>query len=292
MREVRPAEAVGFVVSDLAVLQSLQSRYARRPLSTDQLRTAKLVALVAFVRATESDIAGHGAPWTVEFPLDSEPLARLIGSQPAQAAAAVGHLREAGVLHQVESAGSVWYRIAENVFERAASAAELDWPTILARLEGEPAALLVARAFADLLPAPLADWASIRVSALAEHTGYGSITVRKGKEVLVQAGLMEEDASPGQTSRYRFTAFARGLSEPSAPPAAAAPLPRSEPRPHSVPVFGELPGQTPPTASGTVPTRIAGLKLELPTGTTMRLEITADGRQLFRIGDHLVIGPL
>lgn len=115
VREVRPAEAVGFVVSDLAVLQSLQSRYARRLLSADQLRTAKLVALVAFIRATESDLAGQNAPWTVEFPLDPEPLARLIGSQPTQTATAVGHLREAGVLHQVESAGSVWYRISENV---------------------------------------------------------------------------------------------------------------------------------------------------------------------------------
>lgn len=293
VREVRPAEAVGFVVSDLAVLQSLQSRYARRPLSADQLRTAKLAALVAFIRAVESDIAGQNAPWTVEFPLDPEPLARLVGSQPAQAAAAVGHLREAGVLHQVESAGSVWYRISESVFERAASAAELDWSAILARLEGEPAALLVARAFADLLSGSLTDWASIRVSALAEHTGYGSITVRKGKDVLVQSGLIEEDASPGQTSRYRFTAFARGLSEAPAPRTTAASPPGGEARPDGpVRATPGLPERTAPIAPGAVPAEIAGLKLELPAGTMVRLEIAADGRQLFRIGDHLVIGPL
>lgn len=293
-REVRPAEALGFVVSDLAVLQALQTRYARRPLSAEQLRTAKLVALVAFVRAGESETSGGGTPWTAEFPLDIDPLARLIGIQPAQAEAVVGYLREAGVLHQVQSAGSVWYRLAEAVFERAAAAEALDWSAILATLEGESAALLVVRALADLLPPPFTEWVSVRVSTLSEHTGYGSITVRKGKDVLVQTGLLEEEAHAGQTSRYRFTPFAQGRSTrppaPSVPSQAAPPSPPAADRaPRSI---SESPAPAARIELATVSVQIAGLHLELPQGTTIRLEVGSDGRERVHVGDHLVLGPL
>lgn len=287
---IRPVESVGLIVSDLAVLQALQSRYARRPLPAEQIRAAKLVTLVAFVRAGESEVAEHTAPWSAEFPLDPEPLARVIGLQPAHVVGAIGHLREAGILQQVQSAGSVWYRLTEGVFERSASAEELDWPAILARLEGESAALLVVRALADLLPPPLANWAPVRLSALAEHTGYGTITVRKGKDVLVGAGILDEDAQPGQSSRYRFTEFARGIGAPPAPagpdlgpPPVAAVAP---------PTAVDPPPATNGSPTGTVAVQVAGLTLELPPGTVLRVEAVADGRQLVRVGDHLVIGPL
>jgi DNA-binding transcriptional ArsR family regulator len=252
------------------------------------------VALVAFVRARESELEPDRAPWQVEFPLDAEQLAKSLGIQPSQASAAVGHLRDAGVLLQVQTAGSFRYRLAENVFERAVAAEELDWSAIFSRLQGEAAALLVLRAFADLLPPPLTSWASVRVFALSEHTGYGSITVRKGKDTLIMAGILEEDAHPGNTSQYRFTEFARGLGpdpislnvdvEPSrmerdAAIAAVAPL------------LGEPSTLTPPV-SGMVPVQVAGLQLDLPPGTRVRLECMPDGRQFLRVGNHLVIGPL
>ena len=284
---------MGFLVSDLAVLKAVQARYVRRALAAEPLRAVRLVALAAFVRARESELGGHLTPWTVEFPLDPEPLARSLGLQPSQVDVALGHLREAGVLIQVRSGTSVWYRLDETVFERGAAAEEIDWSAVFTRLQAEPAALLVARAFADLLPQPFDNWASVRLSALAEHTGYGNITARKGKDVLVRADILEEDAQIGHTSRYRFSAFARGLapSPERSDPAAAVTVFEPE---SAVPAAGLSPDLSPRATfpmSGTVPVQVAGLRLDLPPGTSLRLEATPDGRQVVRIGNHLVIGP-
>ncbi len=291
--EIREADTVGHLLSDLAVLQAVQSRYVRRALAAEPLRAVRLVALAAFVRARESELVGHQAPWAVEFPLDPGPLARSLGLQPSQLDAALGHLREAGILVQVRSGASIWYRLDEAGFERGAAADGIDWPAVFARLQGEPAALLVARAFVDLLPQPFDNWASVRLSALAEHTGYGNITARKGKDALVQADILEEEPQIGHTSRYRFSAFARGLA-PSSPrfdPAAAAVVAEREVVAPAAEASPDLPSRTTLPTSGTVPVQVAGLRLDLPPGTSMRLEATPDGGQVVRIGNHLVIGP-
>jgi DNA-binding transcriptional ArsR family regulator len=291
--EIREADTVGYLLSDLAVLQAVQSRYVRRALATEPLRAVRLVALAAFVRACESELGGHRAPWTVEFPLDPEPLARSLGLQSSQVDAALGHLREAGVLVQVRSGASIWYRLDEAVFERGTAADEIDWPAVFTRLQGEPAALLVARAFVDLLPQPFDNWASVRLSALAEHTGYGNITTRKGKDALVQASILEEEAQIGHTSRYRFSAFARGLtpSPPRSDPAAAVVVAEREAGAQAAEVSPDLSSKATIPTSGTVPVQVAGLRLDLPPGISIRLEVTADGRQVVRIGSHLVVGP-
>lgn len=291
--DIRGADTVGFLVSDLAVLRAVQARYVRRTLAAEPLRAVRLVALAAFVRTRESELGGHRAPWTVEFPLESEPLARALGLQTSQVDAALGHLREAGVLVQVQSGASIWYRLDEAVFERGAAAEEIDWSAVVARLQGEPAALLVVRAFTDLLPHPFDDWASVRLSALAEHTGYGNITVRKGKDALVRAGILEEEAQIGHTSRYRFSAFARGLvtSPPQSDPAAATTTAELEAVGPAAVASPDLSRPAALPTSGAVPVEVAGLRLDLPPGTSIRLEVTADGRQLVRIGSHFVIGP-
>lgn len=291
---IQATDAVGFIASDLAVLRAVQAWYARRPLAAERIRAARLVALVAFVRAGESELERDRVPWEIEFPLDPESLAKPLCMQPAQASAAVNHLRDAGVLLQVQTAGSFRYRLTENVFERAAAGEELDWSAMFSRLEGEAAALLVLRAFADLLPPPLTGWASVRISALAEHTGYGSITVRKGKDTLVGAGILEEDAYPGNTSRFRFTEFARGLAPASTPANVAVGPSQAEyvAAGAAVSSFPQQPSTATPPLSGAIPVQVAGLRLDLPPGTTVRLECTSDGRQVVRVGSYMVIGPL
>lgn len=291
---IRPAEAVPYVVSDLAVVRALQARHARKALSIEKLRAAKLVALVAFVRAGETEMERGAEPWTVEFPLEIPSTAAALGLQPRQMEEAIGHLRGAGVFSEVQTAGTVRYRLSEAVYERSGTGDALDWPAILARLEGEPAALLVARAFADLLPAPFAAWSTVRLTALGEHTGYGTITARKGKDVLVELGIVEENSQAGQTSGFRFTDFARGR----------APSPSAASRAESTTPVMEQPGSAaslsarvtatavPTTEPGEVSLQVGGLELRVPRGTVVRVEVDRLGRQTIRVGEHLVVGPL
>jgi hypothetical protein len=291
--QIRSADAVPYFVSDLSVVRALQAHNARKPLSAEKLRAAKLVTLVASVRAGETLVERRADPWAVEFVLEVQLIAASLALQVRQVEEAIRYLREAGVLSQVQTAGAVRFRLSDSVYERSDAADALDWPGILARLEGEPAALLVARAFADLLPPPFTSWSTVRLTALGEHTGYGTITARKGKDVLVQLGVVEEDSQAGHTSRFRFSDLARGIgSAPSvastAPTFATAFLDQPSARAE----VATTARPAPTVQAGTVSLRIGGLELCIPQGTSVRIEITGEGRQMVHVGEHVVIGPL
>lgn len=290
---IRSADTVPYLVSDLGVVRALQAHYARKPLSAETLRAAKLVALVAFVRVSETQTERGADPWTVEFPLEVAQTAAALGMQLRQMEGAIRHLREAGVLAQVQTAGTMRYRLSEAVYEQADAADALDWPIILAQLEGEPAALLVARAFADLLPPPFTSWSTVRLTALGEHTGYGTITARKGKDVLVRSGIVEEDSQAGHTSRFRFSDLARGIgSAPVVASTARASATVALDQPSVRAEVATYARPAPAVEVGKVSLLIGGLELCIPQGTSIQIEITGDGRQMVHVGEHVVIGPL
>ena len=288
---IRPAEAVPYLVSDLAVVRALQTHFARRTLPAEKVRAARLVALVASARAGGTELDRGLTPWTVEFPLDTAVIAPALRLQLRQAEEAIRCLCDAGVLAVVRTAGTVRYRIAEEVYERSNTGDSLDWPAVLARLEGEPAAMLVARALVDLLPASSAGWGTVPLSVLGEHTGYGTITARKGKDVLVRAGLLEEEPQAGHTSRFRFSDFAH---EVGSAPAMQSPVAAAATSASATPVASTPTASIPvlEAAPAEVPLQVGGLELRVPPGTSIRIEADAHGRQTIRVGSHLVIGPL
>lgn len=289
---VRPIEAVPSVLSDFAVVRALRTHYVRRELSAEQVRAAKLVALIAFSRLGETRFGTSAAPWSVELPLQVGDIARTAGLRGAQVDEALANLREAGVLEEIRGDG-VRYRLASDAFESSPAADLLDWPAVVARLAGEAAALLVFRAFVDVLPAPLDRWGPVRLADLEEHTGYGSVTVRRGKQTLVDTGILEEDMQAGQQSRYRFSALARGLASP--PVVGLPSSPRSDPQPvlpDVAPSQSAAPANPVAPAGEAVLVQVGGISVHVPRGATLRIEFDPSGRQIVRIGEHVVIGPV
>lgn len=278
-------------LSDRRVLEHLRLADVRASVGAEELREARLVAVLAGVAARRAGEFGGRAVADAVFALGADDLAASAGMTSGQAERARDRLVTAGVLLR---AGQGSFRLSPDVLDRAPDTGEApDWGQVAERLAGDGAALLVAWAMGDLLRHP-ARWNVVSNGDLARHTGYSRGTVIRGVQTAVERGVLERGERSGKTSEYRFSPFALGrapaptIAVPAITPSISPPAMPEAARQQPVAV---APTPSPAAAPGTVRMEIGGIPIEVPAGTLVRLETDAEGRTRFRIGELWTLGP-
>lgn len=243
---------------------------------------------------------GLDEPWTIALSLDDVAPPRGI-ADPGRLGAVLDALHALGVL-VAEPAGSdqagARVRAARDVFAEHPAAVAVDWPTVVAACQREPAALLVVRTLAELI-VPLDTFAAVPRRDLVERTGYQQKQVRVALRRLAAAGLLEAESDVGTTGRYRFAPRALGRAWPAVPataPHAATPPPLPSPVaavvvavPRSrdaAAVPGPAGGGMQVVVGGVTVAVAAGTAFAIDPGFSARLEVGEDG------GPRLVVVPL
>jgi DNA-binding transcriptional ArsR family regulator len=218
-----------------------------------------------------------------------------------------------GAVEALRVGAGVRYRWPDHVLQYSAAADGLRWRTVVDRLAGDPAALLVARVLADLLTPPFNVHEPLAYAEIAAATEYERVRVGEAVEALVGAGVVDRRRD-GRVYQLRFAADVRTSPEPAGSTlgdmtAGVSPLrPRREPiapqlAPASLSRAGEerLPLLVPASSAGCT-VRMYGQTLTFGPNTPVSLGPVPDGvpvviafdplgRPILRIGDDLEIGP-
>lgn len=255
-------------------------------LPDDVSRWARAWLVCWFATLVADERYGRLDPWDIDVPLDAVvtpkgagDAARLRLVIDALAASGVATVEETSRGRRVERIG----RVSADVFASHHAALALDWGTAVARCGGEPAAILVLRALAELV-VPLDAVAAVPRRDLMARTGYQQKQVRVALRRLLAADLVAAEGEVGTTARYRFTPRALGRAWPEQPPA-AGPAPVLVSAPPSNPVQAPMPAATSATGDGVrlviggaTLTIAAGASFEIGEGIAARLELGPDGK--------------
>lgn len=165
-------------------------------------------------------------------------------------------------------------------------AAAVAWSAVTEHLAGSAAALLVARALADLVDRPDRPTV-VPYSALARGTRYSEGMVKRGVGAAVAAGVVVQRASRGRAPAYAFSDWALGRVESSARgPRLQAPSQEASKSQIGLASSGQRVAPTPSLLLGTAPASttlrasVAGVSVEVPaaTGGELVVETVVDGR--------------
>lgn len=280
----------------------------RRRRKADQRRLGRTLRTTAFLVWTESIDA------EAEFSLDLNRVAHAAGTSSSEIARQLEQLVTCGALESLRTGAGVRYRWPEHVLQYSAAAAAdgVRWPTVVERLAGDPAALLVARVLADLLTPPFSVHEPLAYAEIAAATEYERVRIGEAVEALVGAGVVDRRRD-GRVYQLRFADDVRTSREPleSASGGMAARVSPLRPR---EPVGAQLapvrPGRegderppllVPESSTGCV-VRLYGQTLTLgpntpvslgpvPDGVPVEIRFDAQGRPILRVGDDLEIGP-
>ena len=237
------------------------------------VREAQLVGfLLGLSLQSDAAFADDDGPWTRPVGVQPRSLAARAGLPLPACEAAIDLLLRSGVLRAASgepiSGGESHVQIAGDVLQVQPSVAAVDWPWVLGRIAGDPPAILVARAFAELLERP-DEYGTVERAALAAHACYSEGMIKQGVARAVALGVVERSAR----TVYRFTDLALGRR--------AAEPPRESPAPQSTPPAGSASepasSPAPSAASGLVTFTANGIRLELPRDTTIELETDVGG---------------
>ena len=142
-------------------------------------------------------------------------IAHRLGADVHDVRRGLARLARAGLLRLDVANGSIesdtiaatatWERVAA-----PAIASSVDWPAVVERLGGHPAALAVALAFAEATVAP-GEQTPITVPQLVAGARYSDRTVKGALAQLVDAGVLVRGTRIGARSRYAFSDAALGL---------------------------------------------------------------------------------
>jgi DNA-binding transcriptional ArsR family regulator len=272
-------------------------------LPAETARWARAWLVCWFATLSADDRFGRVDPWELPVRLESVPTPKGGGDSTRQRAVLAG-LVDAGVASVREEArgrrgGTEWIaQLARDVFTEHQAGLAIDWATAVARCGGEPAALLVLRALAELI-VPLDGAAAVPRRDLMARTGYQQKQVRVAVRRLIAADLVAADGDVGTTARYRLTARALGRAWPDAwPETEAPPVPPPGPtaRPAAEPpqaaASSAAPNATPAASGdgvrlligGASVTIAPGASFEIGAGVQARLEIGPDGAPRLVVG--------
>lgn len=281
----------------------------RRRRKADQRRLGRALRTTAFLLWTES------LDQEAEFSLDLGRLAQLSGSSASEVARQLEQLAAGGALETVRTGAGVRYRWPEHVLQYSAAADGLRWRTVVDRLAGDPAALLVARVLADLLTPPFNVHEPLAYAEIAAATEYERVRVGEAVEALAGTGVVDRRRD-GRVYQMRFADGVRSSPEAASSTsggmtAGVSPLrPRREPiavAPQLVPAGpgragGERTPHPLPQSSAGCTVRLYGQTLTfgpntpvslgpVPDGVPVEIGFDPQGRPVLRIGDDLEIGP-
>lgn len=283
-------ESLPLVFSESAVEQQLRDALPQR-LKPQARREALMIAFaLPLLAQTDLDLAkaGEDLPRR-ELPLESESLTRVLGIKAAAVRSASENLRRAGVWDEVRTQSGPKVRFSEHVCERSSSWGFLDWPRILNALAGDFGAVLLARVYARKIPPPFAIWTAVSNAEVGSHADLGRDAVRRARAVLLERGILEARKSAGQSDELRFSEFARGRGDRSAPIPGppSAPVVRTTTEAPSSASAPPSPGAPSPSESG-ITLSVSGLSIAIPAGVGGRLEYLPDGSSRLHLG-HLIV---
>jgi hypothetical protein len=231
---------------------------------------------------------------------DLSRLAAQVEGTPPIVADALRALLRAGILEGTEGdAESVTgddsfslpsLHVARRLLVGAPLAQGLHWRRIAGATAGSPSAWVAAHALADWLDGT-DDWVSVPRNLLQPVIGAGLAGVRNALDALVAAGVLDRREVAGRASHYRFSSWARGLTDDTstarpglghAPPSPARRVAATgvttdptavTPAPAAVPT-----ASAPGAGTGPVEVTINGVTLEAVAGT--RIALNAPGMQV------------
>lgn len=290
-------------------MASILGNELRRRRKADQRRLGRTLRTTAFLVWTES------LDQEAEFQLDLNRLAQASASGTSEIARQLEQLVAGGVLETLRTGAGVRYRWPEHVLQYSAAADGVRWSTVVERLAGDAAALLVARVLADLLTPPFNVHEPLAYAELATATEYERVRIGEAVEALVGAGVVDRRRD-GRVYQLRFAADMLTSPEPvgaasGGMTAGVSPLrPRLEPVtavPQLAPANpgragGERAPLPTPQSSAGCTVKLYGQTLTLgpntpillgsiPDGVPVEIAFDPQGRPILRIGDDLEIGP-
>lgn len=277
---LRALRHVPVVVDDVGLVPRLATAAASAP-AVDGL-TLDVGELVRWTRAWmvacqgvlhERGVIGTLPPWTVPLPVADLPT--LKGDpEHRRRDAALALLDRAGAVTRAVDGRAV--TLAESAFVEHRAGLEVEWAAVSRAARFEPAALLVARALADLVVPP-AEPAPVTLGELAQRTGYAPKQVRVALRRLTDAGVLRTSESAGMATQYCFGTVA--VPGPSS--AIGQPVRQAVPAGPAVPEVS-APPVAPPALPGTgraVALRLTlnGVTLSLGAGLAPHVELGPDG---------------
>lgn len=177
-------------------------------------REAWTFAVVLSVRLGERALALGKPTGEVTWPGPLRRVAEDAGLDLPAATRAVAALMDAGLLRRGKALAFAPEALIRRVGPR------LEWSAVLGRIAGQTAAILVARAHAQMCGAS-PDWTPIPAKEVAALTGYTVQTVRRARLALESAGVLQRQPERGGVDLFQFAEFAWGATRQVEEPAQA-----------------------------------------------------------------------